>query len=286
MLPNIPQSTKPLECFRLAKQAEIEALHRAAATGTLPPIFTGPRPSLYAALQNRKGLPAVIAEYKRASPSKGWIAQHLKPEEVGLAYQQAGAAALSVLTEEEYFKGQLQYIHRMHSAGITVPILRKDFIFEPIQVRHSASTHAAALLLIARLTPDSAVLRNLREQAETLGMEVVVEIFNAAELALARESGARIIQVNARDLENFSINMAATIQLATQYRHKGSTGHSNSGNHERWIAASGVSKHQHLVEAANVGFDAVLVGTSLMERGQPAQSLTALLHGGDTAHAR
>lgn len=285
MLPNTPQPAKSLERFRLVKQAEIFALRRAEALGNMPAVFAGPRPSFYAALQAQGGLPAVIAEYKRASPSRGWIQQHLQPEDVGPAYQQAGAVALSVLTEEEYFKGYLQHMQRMHAAGVTVPMLRKDFIFDPIQVLHSASTPAAALLLIVRLTPDSAVLRNLREHAEFLGMDVVVEVFNVAELVMARESGARIIQVNARDLDSFRINMGATLKLASQYRHKDSAGYSNSGNNERWIAASGVKNHQHLIDAINVGFDAVLVGTRLMEQGQPAQSLTALLHDGEAFRA-
>lgn len=272
-----------LEHFRKAKEAEVQALYEAAAAGTLAPVMEGPRPSFYAALQARAGLPAVIAEYKRASPSRGWIQENLSPEEVGTAYQEAGAAALSVLTEEHYFHGHVSYLERMRKAGVGLPLLRKDFIFDPLQVRDSASTCAAALLLIVRLTPSSLVLRDLREQAESYGLDAVVEVFDATELAVARESGARIIQVNARDLASFVVNIEASLDLATRYRHRDSAGCAGGSSNERWIAASGVTAYAHLTAAANAGFDAVLVGTSLMEQGQPATSLRTLLCGSNSA---
>lgn len=272
-------SGQSLNRFRRAKEAELRVLQMAAAAGTLPPVLAGPRPSLFTALHPHAGLPAVIAEYKRASPSRGWIQQHLSPEEVGAAYQQAGAAAMSVLTEESHFHGHMTHLERVHAAGVMLPLLRKDFIFDPLQIVHSASTPAAAILLIVSLTPSPVVLRDLREQAEALGMDAVVEVFTATELDIARESGARIIQVNARNLTSFQIDMEASLALARLYRHRDSAGCTAGNTQERWVAASGVTEHSHLTAAVDAGFDAVLVGTSLMEQGQPAQALTALLRG-------
>ena len=109
------------------------------------------------------------------------------PEEAAKQYAEAGASCLSVLTEETYFKGTLGHLKRMSAPGL--PLLRKDFIFDRLQVAATAATPASALLLIVRLTPDAALLRSLREQAEAHGIDAVVEIFDEADLALARESG-------------------------------------------------------------------------------------------------
>ena len=171
-------------------------------------------------------------------------------------YAAAGASCISVLTEERFFGGRIGYLERMHRTG--VPMLRKDFIFHQLQVMETASTPASALLLIVRLTPDARELRVLREQAEAYGMQAVVEIFDEEDLALARESGARIIQVNARDLDT----------LETDRLRRGG---------EVWIAASAMSAGEHLREAAEAGFQAVLMGTALMDGGKPGEKLAAIL---------
>lgn len=263
-----------LERFRTAKQAEVQALCALEARGNLPPPQRGPRPDFAAALvPPPKGHPlAVVAEYKRASPSRGVICENLEVEDVAGQYAAAGANAISVLTEESFFHGQLDYLARaagaLHQSGLQTPLLRKDFIFDPLQVRATAATPASALLLIVRLTPDVAVLRALRELAESFGMQAVVEIFDAEDLRLARESGARIIQVNARDLESLAVDRDACLQLAC--RHKPADG-------EIWIAASGMSRPEHLQAAANAGYHAALVGSALMEGGHPGAALAALL---------
>jgi len=257
-----------LERFRTAKAAEIEALRRQAQTGTLPAPLTAPRPDFAAALLRREpDVPvAVIAEYKRASPSCGPIATAVDPETAARAYAAAGASCISVLTEETFFDGRLDYLARAACAG--VPLLRKDFIFDPLQVTATMATPAAALLLIVRLTPDAALLRDLREQAEAAGIAAVVEIFDEAELALARASGARIVQVNNRDLESLATDPSAALRL----------GRLRDAS-ERWIAASGMSARRDLDDAAAAGYDAVLVGTALMRGGDPGTALRTLLHG-------
>lgn len=141
-----------------------------------------------------------------------------------------------------------------------------DFIFHQLQVMETASTPASALLLIVRLTPDARELRVLREQAEAYGMQAVVEIFDEGDLALARESGARIIQVNARDLDTLETDRQACLDLGKLRR-----------DGEVWIAASAMSAGEHLREAAEAGFQAVLMGTALMDGGKPGEKLAAIL---------
>ena len=268
-----------LERFRTAKQAEVEALRVFETQGALPAAYEGQRPDFAAALIRRQhtgaggGSPlAVVAEYKRASPSRGVICENLDVEDVARQYAAAGASAVSVLTEETFFRGRLEYLARAADPalynGPRVPLLRKDFIFDPLQVRATAATPASALLLIVRLTPDAATLRALREQAEAYGIQAVVEIFDAEDLRLARESGARIIQVNARDLESLAIDRDACLRLIQACP---------PANGELWIAASGMSSAEHLRAAAAAGYHAALVGSALMEGGTPGEALAALL---------
>lgn len=259
-----------LDRFKEAKMPEIEALHDLAKKGKLPiPTHTpmpGGRPDFLNALKHPAGGKdlAVIAEFKQASPSRGVIIDGLRPEDVSEQYAQAGASCISVLTEHQFFGGELGYLQRMSKPG--VPLLRKDFIFDELQVLATASTPASALLLIVRLTPDAELLRRLREQAERFGIHAVVEIFDEADLHLARESGARIIQVNARDLDTLKTDRNICLELA---RHK------NHG--EIWIAASAMDKAEHLRSAKQSGYDAVLMGTALMEHGTPGETLASIL---------
>ena len=262
-----------LERFHQAKQAEVAALRLAAERGTLPEPLTSPRPDFAAALSlPALGAPlAVVAEYKRASPSRGVIREDLDVEEVVRQYAAAGADALSILTEETWFHGRLDFLTRAAAPGLypaaPLPLLRKDFIFDSLQVRATAATPASALLLIVRRTPEARLLRQLREEAEGFGLHAVVEIFDAADLRLARESGARIIQVNARDLQTFAVDRAACLSLARSCPPE---------NGEIWVAASGISHAEHLVQAAEAGYQAALVGTALMEQGKPGAALAAL----------
>lgn len=266
----------PLERFRAVKAREVAALRRAAEAGTLPGPLAAPRSPLAAALDSRAARPgplALIAEYKRASPSRGVICHDLDVEEAARQYARAGAAALSILTETAWFHGDLAFLDRAATAlagedRAPLPLLRKDFIFDELQVAATAATPASALLLIVRLTPDARTLRRLRESAEAHGMEAVVEVFDGHDLALARESGSRIIQVNARDLESLAVDRRAALRLID--RHPPQAG-------ERWIAASGMREPGHLAEAAQAGFVAALVGTALMAGGRPGAALAALL---------
>lgn len=255
-----------LEQFRAAKSGEIAQLRALEKSNNLPaPLPIASRPDFLHALQHPPyGNLAVIAEFKQASPSRGTIIKGLSPENIAQEYATAGASCISVLTEEKFFGGKLDFLSRMSTPGI--PLLRKDFIFDALQVIATAATPASALLLIVRLTPNVSILRNLRQLAESYGIHAVVEIFDETDLALARSSGARIIQVNARDLDTLKTDRKICLNLATHRL-----------AHETWIAASAMSNPKHLIVAHKAGYNAALIGTALMESGTPGASLARLL---------
>lgn len=259
-----------LERFRAAQMPAVERLRILERQGRLPEPFAGPRPSLAAALKN-DGPGALIAEYKRASPSRGDINLGLEPEQAARAYAGAGAAALSVLTEETWFKGSIGYLGRM--AGPGLPLLRKDFLIHPLQVRETAATPASALLLIVRMLED-AVLAAMLEETGTAGLEAVLEVFDRRDLDRAgkalEKTGARpaIIQVNNRDLDTLEVDSQTSRELI-DFRRPG----------EVWISASGVEGPRDVAERAGLGFDGVLVGTALMVGADQQAALARLAAG-------
>ena len=182
---------------------EIESLRKDFMEGRLPAVYQGHRPSFVEAVR-AKGPGAVIAEFKPASPSKGVLRESINPMDFADMYARNGAAAISVLTEHKYFKGTPDFLFMLNHPG--VPLLRKDFIFDPLQVAMTASSPASAVLLIARMCDDVEHLRQLIEIARMPGLAPVVEIFDQADLDMAREAGADIIQVNNRDLDTLEIS--------------------------------------------------------------------------------
>lgn len=251
-----------LEKFRNAKQREIEQLKNYG----VPNAFLKPRTKILKKDSSQKI--GVIAEYKRASPSRGIIRQNLNVEEIASQYMQAGASALSILTEQEFFDGDMTYIERAYVAtNGKIPILRKDFIFHQLQIAATAATPASALLLISRFMEGSEHLQKLREEAENFGMDAVVEIFDERDLEMARNAGARIIQMNARDLDTLKVNRLGCIEFIK--KHQPQAG-------ELWIAASGIKTGSDIQQASQAGYDYVLVGTSLMESPHPGRKLAEL----------
>lgn len=246
-----------LERFREAKMPEVERLRLQPPTT----VFKGSRPAFLPARND--GRLSIIAEYKRSSPSRGVINEGISPAEIARLYTEGGAQAISVLTEEKYFGGKLEFLQEIAS-HTTLPLLRKDFLFDELQVRETATTPASALLLIVALTPEVSHLRALRQLAESFGIEAVVEIFNEAELELARASGAKIIQVNNRNLETLEVDMTTTLRLIKRRLPQ-----------ERWIAASGIDSHEALTRLA--GYDAALIGSALMSDQNPKQALQAII---------
>ncbi len=251
--------------FREAQLPGVARLRKLAAEGTLPAPRAfpgGERPPFSRALRGA-GAPAVIAEYKRASPSRGVINLDLTPADVARMYADNGAAALSVLTEEAYFQGDPRFLDDMAFAGL--PMLRKDFLIDPLQVLETAATPASALLLIMRMFDGAGLVREMLDLCREHGLEAVCEVFDAADLDMARWAGAEIIQVNNRDLDTLKTDLAVSRRLA---------GDKRAG--ELWISASGMDAPEQLEEMADLGYDAVLVGTSLMSRPDPGVALAEL----------
>lgn len=254
-----------LDRFAAAKEPEIKALHVLDAARSMPAPLPCVRPSFSKALRDR-GPGAVIAEYKRASPSKGVINKDLGPEEVTAAYRDGGAAALSVLTETDHFAGSLNYLKPAAATGL--PVLRKDFILDPLQIRATAATASSALLLIARMVDTAEQLAAMIVLTEELGMEAVVEIFDQADLDKARTAGATIIQVNNRDLDTLAIDLNTSLAFIKQ-RKEG----------EVWIAASGITTPEDADRMRAAGFDGLLMGTVLMQGGTPGETLRTFTAG-------
>lgn len=257
-----------LDQFYIAKEKEIEKLRLLAAQDALPPLWSGVRPSFKQALV--KNEIAVVAEYKRASPSRGDIRSDLELEDALQMYIRGGASALSILTEEKFFKGKFEFLERAVQCAGHTPILRKDFIYEPLQIRATASTGASAVLLIVKAVNDARKLSELMETAKEYGLECVVEIFNSSELETARKVGAELIQVNSRNLQNLHVDMAATLHLIKACPPQ---------KNEVWIAASGITTHADLEKASLAGYEAVLVGTALMKNANPEIALKELIYG-------
>jgi len=269
-------SNNMLERFREAQLPGILRLRKLAEAGELPEPWTfegnAERPA-FARVLRGAGAPAVIAEYKRASPSRGVINLELSPADVARMYAQNGAAAFSVLTEQAHFQGSLGFLADMAFAG--APMLRKDFLIDPAQVLETAATPASALLLIMRMFPGAADVREMLALCREHSLEAVCEVFDEADLDMARWAGAEIIQVNNRDLDRLTTDLDVSRRLAPL-----------KGSGELWISASGLDDPDQLREMADLGFDAVLVGTSLMSRPDPGAALAQLTAVGAERKAR
>ena len=206
----------------------------------------------------------VIAEFKRASPSKGVLNVLADPAVVGAMYQNAGAAAISVLTEEDHFLGSLDDLRAIRAA-VDVPILRKDFVFDEFQVYESAAAGADAILLIVS-SLEIGRLRELRLLAEDeFGLDALVEVHTAEEMEVAAEAGANLIGVNNRNLRTFDVSLDVSRELAT-LAPKGAT----------LVAESGLRTRDDLTELRSLGYSAFLIGEALMRSGDLERELREL----------
>ena len=216
-----------------------------------------------AALSDRRKI-NIIAEFKRASPSKGIINDGLNPADVARIYDSAEAAAISVLTEEDHFKGSLDDLRAVRGA-VDLPILRKDFIFDPFQVYEAAAAGADAILLIAAILDDSQ-LRDLEALAEDeLGLDALIEVHTLEELQRFEGSGAKLIGVNNRDLHSFNVSLDVSRELVA---------HASPGS--LLIAESGIDNRKDIQELKKLGYSAFLIGETLMRSDDPAADLRRL----------
>ncbi len=221
------------------------------------------RPRDFAGALAREGF-NVIAELKKASPSRGILREDYVPATLAASLAGAGAAALSVLTEEEFFLGSLADLKAAKKAA-GIPILRKDFIVDPWQVWEARAAGADAFLLIVAILDDE-TLGELLELGRSLKMEPLVEVHSREELGRAIAAGARIIGVNNRDLRDFKVRIETSLELIESVP-------------EDCIAVSesGLRTHEDLARLRSAGFDAFLVGEHLMKDADPALPLRSLI---------
>ena len=213
--------------------------------------------------RQEQGHLAIIAEAKKASPSKGLIAPDFDPVGMARHYQENGASAVSVLTDHSFFQGALDYLVQVRAA-VRIPVIRKDFIIAPIQIAEAHQAGADAVLLIAAIL-SPAQLQEFRVQAEELGMDALVEVHNEAELESALASGAKLVGVNNRNLHDFTVDLQTTFRLKALIP-----------DTLPLVSESGISSAEELRRLKRAGITAALIGESLMRSGQGGSLLSEL----------
>jgi indole-3-glycerol phosphate synthase len=247
-------------------QLEVNARKAAADYGLLERRAAAHTPRGFIARLREVGNdgPAIISEIKKASPSKGLIRSDFHPETLARALESAGAAALSVLTDTKFFQGSLQDLAAA-SAAVRIPCLRKDFILDPFQILEARAAGADAILLIVSSHTDAA-LRDLRDEAHRMGLDVLCETHDREELDRAVQLGFDLIGVNSRDLRTFTVSTEPLLELA------------------QWIPAeavkvaeSGIRTAADIAQLRAAGYGAFLVGEALMRQPDPGAALACLL---------
>jgi len=222
-----------------------------------------PAPSFRKALEAPQTV-RLIAEIKKASPSKGVLNPNLDPERQAVIYTEAGACAISVVTEEDFFLGDLSWIRRIRRAS-SLPVLRKDFIFEAFQIYETRAAGASAILfIVAMLEP--AELKEFIALAQEQGLDALVEIHDEVELEEALRAGASIIGVNNRDLKTFNVDVSTSLRLARLIP-----------DESVFVVESGLTSRADIERLLEAGADAFLVGEHLVASADPAARLRGLL---------
>ena len=212
------------------------------------------------------GFPNIIAEVKKASPSAGVIRADFDPVLIATAYQAHGASALSVLTDEHYFQGHLDYLRAVRAA-VHIPVLRKEFILDRYQLVEARVAGADAVLLIAEILPED-LLKKLHDAALELGLDVLVELHDAEQIPRVLDCGAALVGINNRDLRRFETRLEHTLEL----RHR-------IPANITLVSESGIRTHADLLKLAEAGVHAVLVGESLMRSPDIGAALDSLRTG-------
>lgn len=242
---------------RIAKERAELPLEQLRETAAPPP-----RPFAFEKALREGGV-SFICEVKKASPSKGVIAEDFPYLQIAREYRDAGAAAISVLTEPEFFQGSGRYLREIRGA-VDTPLLRKDFVVDEYMIYQARSLGADAVLLIcACLSPEE--LGRFHALAEGLGMSCLVEVHDEAEVRMALEAGARIIGVNNRDLRTFQVSLETTLRLREL-----------APPEAAFVSESGIRSALDVDVLRRHGVDAVLVGEALMRSPDKAAALRAL----------
>lgn len=242
---------------------EARALRSADSVARAARAVTRPVAGLRASLLACPGV-AVIAEIKRMSPSKGLIRADFDAEKIALAYRGAGAAGISVLTDAKFFGGSLEILQQVR-AVVDTPLLRKDFVIDAYQIDEARVAGADAVLLIVAALSD-AELGRLHAHATGLGLDVLVEVHDEAELDRALAAGSRLVGVNNRDLRTFEVDLATTERIAARIRDPEVV----------LVAESGIAGPADVARLARAGARGFLVGESLMRMPDPGRALEAL----------
>jgi indole-3-glycerol phosphate synthase len=255
-----------LDQILATKRDEVEAAKRREAPAALRARADACRDALrgFRAALASGPRPRVVAELKRRSPSKGEIRPNFDPVGCAKAYAEAGAAAISVLTDTQYFGGELSLL-AMVRREVPLPLLRKDFLVDAYQVDEARVAGADAVLLIARAL-DVAQLRALRERAAALGLDALVEVHDEAEVDAALAAGADLVGINNRDLATFVTDLATTERLAKRLVAAGVV----------VVGESGILTHDDVRRLEAAGADAVLVGEALMREPDVGRALARL----------
>jgi indole-3-glycerol phosphate synthase len=219
-----------------------------------------------AAIKERPGI-NIIAEIKRASPSKGLIREDVSPAWMAAQYAAGGATAISVLTEEDRFRGSLDDLIEVRRAT-GLPLLRKDFIFDEFQLYEAAAAGADALLLIVAALEEDQLVRLVRITEEVLGMDALVEVHTLDELLKAERSGATLVGVNNRNLRSFEVSLDTSVELA----HAAPPGLT-------LVSESGLQSRDDLRRLRALGYKGFLIGETLMRASEPEQALRELIEG-------
>jgi len=206
----------------------------------------------------------IVAEVKKASPSKGLIRADFDPIAIAKDYASHGASSISVLTEERFFQGELSYLEQIH-ASVEVPLLRKDFMLDPYQIIEAKSFGADAVLFIAAML-DRQLMSELRQQASELHMDALVEVHSETELEAAVNAGAQLIGINNRDLKTFAVSLATTEKLAPLVP---------AGIPV--VCESGIDSIEQIRRVEQLGVHAFLIGETLMRAPAPGIKLRELL---------
>jgi len=247
---------KRSELKEVKKRFNIPELIREAEKRKVPFDFLG-------ALK-RKGI-NVIAELKKASPSKGVIREDFNPVEIAKSYERGGAAAISVLTEKKFFKGSPKYLIEV-AESVNLPVLRKDFIIDEFQIYGAKVLKASSFLLIVSILSDSQ-LRDFIQLGRELGMEPLVETHDEKEVERALKAEAEIIGINNRDLRTFEVSISTTLRLLPLVKEEGKV----------VVSESGIKGREDILKLKNAGVDAFLVGEALMRSSNPEEVLKSWL---------
>ena len=233
------------------KRAEIERLRPRAEQLRKQAMQRKDFRSFTSALQRADGKPAVVAEIKKASPSACVIARLFDPVAIAKNYERAGADAISVLTDAKFFQGELDYLAQVRGT-VALPLLRKDFILDELQIAESGAAGADAILLIVAAL-EQGELVDLRNAAEKYQMDALIEVHTIAEMDRALEAGAKIIGINNRDLATLEVDLSITEKLSKQVP-----------DDVVLVSESGIKSAEDVARMKRCGINAILVGEALM----------------------